>query len=141
MSVQRRSVKPTPPDLEITPPGAPTVVDHAAAIGDFVHSMRFRQIDVLGWREGASVAAQLASQLPQQVRRLVLLEWTDMAPRAPIITHPTLSLRTAGGERDNPTRIRQLAPKARIVEMAGPPSSWFDAPSNLVPTLKDFLGT
>jgi pimeloyl-ACP methyl ester carboxylesterase len=134
------------PDLpgagESDPPaGAPTVGDHAAAIGDFIHTMRFRQVDVLGWREGAAVAAQLAGQLPQQIRRLVLAEWTDMAPRAAIIAHSTLTLRTAGSERDNPTRIRQLAPKARIVELEGPASSWLEAPSALVPTLVDFLGT
>ena len=48
------------------------VADYAAALGDFLDSMRFRQIDVLGYQAGALIAAELAISRPQQVRRLVL---------------------------------------------------------------------
>ena len=54
------------------PPGRPLIVDYAAAIGDFLDSMRFRQIDVLGHHAGALIATELAVTRPMQVRRLVL---------------------------------------------------------------------
>src|SRR5215469_2379862 len=56
------------------PPAArPTIADYAGAIGDFLDSMRFRQIDVLGYQVGALIAAELAIARPKQVRRLVLV--------------------------------------------------------------------
>jgi len=55
------------------PPTRPTITDYAAAVGDFCTSMRFRQIDVLGYQTGALVAAELALSLPTVVRRLVLM--------------------------------------------------------------------
>src|SRR4030088_2628835 len=32
------------------PPSRPTISDYAAAVGDFIDTMRFRQIDVLGYQ-------------------------------------------------------------------------------------------
>src|SRR5262245_1349817 len=55
------------------PPTQPTIADLAAAMSDFVESMRFRQIDVLGYRTGALIAAELAIVRPEQVRRVVLV--------------------------------------------------------------------
>jgi pimeloyl-ACP methyl ester carboxylesterase len=55
------------------PPGRPAIADYASAVADFCTSMRFRQIDVLGYQTGALVAAELALALPTVVRRLVLL--------------------------------------------------------------------
>jgi pimeloyl-ACP methyl ester carboxylesterase len=55
------------------PPGRPNIADYANAIGDFCISMRFRQLDVLGYQTGALVAAEVALALPTVVRRLVLL--------------------------------------------------------------------
>jgi pimeloyl-ACP methyl ester carboxylesterase len=55
------------------PPLRPTIADYAAAVGDFCASMRFRQIDVMGYQTGAVVAAELALSLPNVVRRLVLV--------------------------------------------------------------------
>lgn len=49
------------------------VAEHAAAIGDFLDTMRLRQIDLLGHRYGALVAAEVAAARPAQVRRLVLV--------------------------------------------------------------------
>lgn len=65
------------PDLpgcgESDPPqSAPEVADYAAALGDFLESMRFRQIDVLGHQCGALIAAELAIARPRQIRRVVL---------------------------------------------------------------------
>ena len=55
------------------PPPRAGVAEHAAAIGDFLDGMRLRQIDLLGQRFGALVAAELAATHPAQVRRLVLV--------------------------------------------------------------------
>jgi pimeloyl-ACP methyl ester carboxylesterase len=66
------------PDLpgfgESDPPlGRPTLADYAAAVGDFLESMRFRQIDLLGYQTGALIAAELAIARPKQVRRVVMI--------------------------------------------------------------------
>lgn len=66
------------PDLpgfgDSDPPPAPAgIAEHAAAIGDFLDTMRLRQIDLLGHRFGALVATELAATRPGQVRRLVLV--------------------------------------------------------------------
>jgi pimeloyl-ACP methyl ester carboxylesterase len=55
------------------PPSRPTIADYAAVIGDFLDTMRFRQIDVLGYQAGALIAADLAIARPKQVRRLVMV--------------------------------------------------------------------
>ena len=59
---------------ESDPPSArPSITDYAAAIGDFLETMRFRQIDVLGYQTGALIAAELAITRPKQVRRVVMV--------------------------------------------------------------------
>ncbi|MGH8322275.1 MAG: alpha/beta fold hydrolase [Steroidobacteraceae bacterium] len=55
------------------PSSRPAIVDYAASIGDFLDSMRFRQIDILGYHTGSLVAAELAISRPKQVRRVVLV--------------------------------------------------------------------
>jgi len=55
------------------PPPRAGVAEHAAAIGDFLDTMRLRQVDLLGYGFGATVAAELAATRPAQVRRLVLV--------------------------------------------------------------------
>jgi pimeloyl-ACP methyl ester carboxylesterase len=54
------------------PSSRPSIVDYAAAVGDFLETMRFRQIDVLGYHAGALIATELAISRPKQVRRVVL---------------------------------------------------------------------
>jgi pimeloyl-ACP methyl ester carboxylesterase len=66
------------PDLpgfgDSDPPGSrPAIVDYAAASGDFLENMRFRQIDLLGYHTGSLIAAELAVTRPTQVRRVVLV--------------------------------------------------------------------
>jgi pimeloyl-ACP methyl ester carboxylesterase len=63
------------------PTSRPALVDYAAAIGDFIESMRFRQIDLLGYHTGSIIAAELAITRPKQVRRLVLVS-------VPLLTEP-----------------------------------------------------
>ena len=55
------------------PSSRPAIVDYAAAIGDFLETMRFRQIDVLGYHAGSLIATELAIARPKQVRRVVLV--------------------------------------------------------------------
>jgi pimeloyl-ACP methyl ester carboxylesterase len=73
-----------------SPAERPTIQDYAAAIGDFLDTMRLRQIDVMGCQTGALIAAELAISRPQQVRRVV---WTGVpivndAERAEFLRSP-----------------------------------------------------
>jgi pimeloyl-ACP methyl ester carboxylesterase len=55
------------------PPSAPSIADYAGAMLDFLDSMRFRQVDLLGYHTGSAIAAELAIARPALVRRLVLV--------------------------------------------------------------------
>ncbi|HUI61615.1 MAG TPA: alpha/beta fold hydrolase [Steroidobacteraceae bacterium] len=64
----------TPGFGESDPPGPrPAIADYAGAFADFLDSMRFRQIDVLGHQVGALMAAELAITRPNLIRRLVMV--------------------------------------------------------------------
>ncbi|HVC30695.1 MAG TPA: alpha/beta fold hydrolase [Steroidobacteraceae bacterium] len=65
------------------PPPRARVAEHAAAIGDFLDTMRLRQIDLLGHGFGARVAVELAATRPGQVRRLVLVSPALADPAEP----------------------------------------------------------
>lgn len=54
-------------------PGALSVTAYADAVGDFLDSMRFRQVDLLGAGASAAVAAELAIGRPKVVRKVCLL--------------------------------------------------------------------
>jgi pimeloyl-ACP methyl ester carboxylesterase len=56
-----------------SPTSRPTIAEYAAAIGDFLETMRFRQIDILGYHVSSLIAAELAITRPKQVRRVVLV--------------------------------------------------------------------
>ena len=89
------------PDLpgfgDSDPPGSrPAIVDHAAAVGDFLETMRFRQIDVLGYHTSSLIAAELAITRPKQVRRVVLVSVPllteaerETLRRAPTVAQPS----------------------------------------------------
>jgi pimeloyl-ACP methyl ester carboxylesterase len=53
------------------PPSRPSIADYAAALADFSDSMRFRQIDVVGYQTGSLVAVELGLLRPDTVRRVV----------------------------------------------------------------------
>ena len=55
------------------PKKPPSIADYAGAIGDFIEQMRFRQVDLLGYHTGSSIAAELAILLPERVRRVVMV--------------------------------------------------------------------
>ncbi len=192
------------------PPARPNIADYAGAIGDFLDSMRFRQIDVLGCQAGALIAAELAIARPQQIRRLALVsvpvltdldreafrranslgppvedgshlssEWTrasesygprvapDVIARAVaqklgngahgawgvaaatqypvrerlgLVTQPTLVLRPKDELWEATQRVRELLPKARLVDLPDQGQGLFEvAPQAAMEALKDFL--
>jgi len=49
-----------------------SVLGYTESVGDFLDSMRFRQIDLLGVGAGAAVAAELAISRPKVVRKVCL---------------------------------------------------------------------
>jgi len=55
------------------PPSRPSIADYAAVVGDFLDTMRFRQLDVLGYQAGALVAAEMAIARAKQIRRVVMV--------------------------------------------------------------------
>ena len=55
------------------PASRPTISDFAAALGDFLDSLRLRQVGVLGLRAGALLATELAIQRPTQVSRVLMV--------------------------------------------------------------------
>jgi pimeloyl-ACP methyl ester carboxylesterase len=77
------------------PAGRVGIADYAGAIGDFLETMRFRQIDLLGYHTGALIAAEVAITRPKQVRRLVMVSVPvlseperDALRRAPPVSPP-----------------------------------------------------
>jgi pimeloyl-ACP methyl ester carboxylesterase len=56
---------------------------YADAIADFLDSMRFRQVDLLGVGAGAAVAAELAVSRPKVVRKVYLLGTPGKETAAP----------------------------------------------------------
>jgi len=66
------------PDLpgfgESDPPAArPAIADYAAALGDFLDSMRLRQVALVGWRYGALPAIELAVARAAAVKAVILV--------------------------------------------------------------------
>jgi pimeloyl-ACP methyl ester carboxylesterase len=134
------------------PPAAPTVEDHALAIGDFMRSMRFRQIDLLGHRTGAAVATEIAIANPQQVRRVVLVAVPaadgegattlryPLRDRLALITQPVTVLRPRDDLWDATQRARDFLPRARMVELADQGPAVFDsAPQAVADAVREFL--
>jgi pimeloyl-ACP methyl ester carboxylesterase len=55
------------------PTARPAIADYAAALGDFLDSMRLRQVALLGLRTGALLATELAIERPAQVSRVIMV--------------------------------------------------------------------
>ena len=192
------------------PTARPTLLDYAASLGDFLDSMRFRQIDVLGYQLGALIAAELAIARPKQVRRVVLVsvpaltdadretfrlaqgqaitttdgghlvsEWQrvrdaygpGVPPEVPanafadrlrsgqqgawattailqyparerlgLVTQPSLVLRPRDALWEATQRVRELLPKARLVDLPEQGQGLFEAsPEAAADAMKDFL--
>ncbi len=80
------------------PSSRASVADFAAAVGDFLDSLRLRSVDVIGYQLGALTAAELAIARPQQVRRVML--W-GLAPYSPQERSTLLSQAAALGSKED----------------------------------------
>jgi pimeloyl-ACP methyl ester carboxylesterase len=141
------------PDLpgcgESDPPPHPArIADYAAAIGDFLDSMRFRQIDVLGHRSGALLATELAATRAAQIRRVVLVSVPtgDAAVHYPLrerlgnLSQRVLMLRVHDELWDATARAREVLPAARLIEVRDPGADPFtSAPVELADAVLEFL--
>ena len=92
-----------------------TVADLAAAIGDFVESLRLRNVDLAGYQLGALVAAELAITRPQLIRRVLLwgVPSYSAQDRAALLQNvPSLGSRDDGSDISEDWR--------RLLERRGP---------------------
>jgi pimeloyl-ACP methyl ester carboxylesterase len=131
------------PDLpghgESDPSPAGDVSDAAAAVADLARDLRLRQIDVLGFRNGAAVAWQLAAARPELVRKLVLVGVPDEAVPQSQVQPEVLLLRT---RLDAAPTIKLLAakmPHARIADLDSGDEAFDAAPSALATQIGAFL--
>ena len=81
--------------------------DHVAAIGEFLDSMRLRSVDLFGFELGALIATELATQRPQQVRRVVLVALPDGSRGS-----------TTGQALPTAARTTQISPKTMAARLA-----------------------
>lgn len=99
-------------------PEALAAAGYAEAIADFLDSMRFRQVDLLGAGTGAAAAVELALLRPKMVRKVALLGiiepqgWRS-ASRLPLLKAPMLNIGEA-----TPQQVAQAEGKvvSRLLE-------------------------
>jgi pimeloyl-ACP methyl ester carboxylesterase len=162
------------PDLpglgESDPPGPhPAVGDYAAALGDFLDTMRFRKLSVLANRAGVAIAAELALARPEQIGTLVTVSVPLPAPgrgevlvpaQAPLaerqlaealaayplrerlarLTQQVLVVRPKDDLWERTWGIREVRPSARLVDLDITGSELFaSAPERLFEAVRDFL--
>jgi len=125
------------------PPTRASAVELAAAIGDFLDSMRFRQIDVLGYQQGSLIASELAIDRPQQVRRVVLVGVppTTEGERLRQIGQPVFVIRVKDDLWESTPRAREFLPRARALDLPQVGSNLFETTSDVVVgPIREFLG-
>jgi pimeloyl-ACP methyl ester carboxylesterase len=78
--------------------GRATVAAHAAAVADLIDHLRLRQVDLVGFGRGATVAFELAAARAQGVRRLIVTHEPPNATSArPVLRLEGDAARLAGG--------------------------------------------
>jgi pimeloyl-ACP methyl ester carboxylesterase len=162
------------PDLpglgESDPPGPhPSVADYAAALGDFIDTMRIRKLHVLANRAGALIGAELALTRAGQIGALVMVsvplagpgqrrEFHVAAPAGepPLLAHALaqyparerlarltqklLVVRPKDDLWEASWGIRELVPSARVVDLEIPGAELFAAaPVRLFEAVRDVL--
>ena len=93
------------------PASRPTVSDYAAALGDFLDSLRLRQVGVLGLRSGALLATELAIQRPAQVSRVLMVS-------VPLLTEAERQTRPHAAGSGTDSAIRPPEPLKWALEAA-----------------------
>ncbi|MEP7244417.1 MAG: alpha/beta hydrolase [Gammaproteobacteria bacterium] len=119
-----------------------TTGEAAVALGNFLDSMRFRQIDVLGYQGGSLVAVELALARPQQVRRLVLVGVPAVpeGERLRQIGQPVLVARAKDDLWDTTLRAREVLTRARVLDLPQFGATLFEtAPEAIADPLREFL--
>jgi pimeloyl-ACP methyl ester carboxylesterase len=95
------------------PPTRPTIADYAAALGDFLDTMRFRQIDLLGYQAGTLIAAEMAIARPKQIRRVVMVS-------VPVLNDAERDAFRRGSSAPSEDGAHLLAEWKRTLESYGP---------------------
>ena len=96
------------------PPARPELRDYAAALGDFLDSMRLRRLDLVGYRAGALLAAELTLLRTPQVRRLVMVS-LPVASEAACAQAPSSGLAEAAGRYPWRERLGRLAAQQTLL--------------------------
>jgi pimeloyl-ACP methyl ester carboxylesterase len=109
------------PDLpglgESDPTGAsPTVAEYAAALGDFIDTMRLRRLDVLSCRGGAFIAAELALARPEQIGRVVMV--SVPVPQRGQRSEPAAAASLSEGERRLLEALGQFPARERLSRLS-----------------------
>ncbi|MBV9343719.1 MAG: alpha/beta fold hydrolase [Gammaproteobacteria bacterium] len=137
-------------------PGAP---EYAAALQDFIDTMRLRKLDVLAVRAGAAVGVELALTRAAQVQRLVLLsaplparDGTDttgtvgalarypLRERLARVTQRVLVLRPQDELTEATGRVREVCAAARMTDLEQPGNELLAAaPERLFEAVREFL--
>lgn len=122
------------------PAQAMSVAEYAAAVGEFLDTMRLRHVDLLAHGAGSALATELALVRGAQVRRLVLISIPFGPPGPPgggaagdfaaaaagyalrerlgRVSQPLLVLRPRDEWWDATGRVREVQPAARLVDLA-----------------------
>lgn len=145
------------------PPQALSMTEYAAAVGDFLDTMRLRQVDLLAHGAAAALAIELAFTRGPRVRRLVLVS-VPLGPASPQagtppagglgaaaagyalrerlgrISQPLLVLRPRDEWWDATARVREAQPAARLVDLPDHgPDLFQSAPGKVTEALRAFL--
>jgi pimeloyl-ACP methyl ester carboxylesterase len=146
------------------PSQALSVAEFAAAIGDFLDTMRLRHVDLLGHGAGSVLATELALARGAQVRRLILVSIPlgaggasgggappprDLAAAAAgyalrerlgRISQPLLILRPRDECWEATARVREAQPAARVLDLPDQGADLFQsAPGAVADSVQAFL--
>ena len=136
---------------------------YAGAIGDFLDTMRLRQVDVLAHGAASVLATELAVTRPQQLRRIVLVS-VPLGPPGPSggntpsgglaaaaagyalrerlgrVSQPLLVLRPRDEWWDATARVREAQPSGRLLDLPDYGADLFQsAPGAVVDAVRAFL--
>ncbi len=131
------------PDLpgwgESDPAPGRAFADSAAAVADLAADLRLRSVDLLGVRQGAGAALQLASQRPDLVRKLVLFAVPPVEELRSVL-QPGLVLQVKLGRAREAPWVQGIVPNARLKDLADFADEPFEnAPRELARQVGEFL--